>query len=352
MSDETTTPPPTKKPLLDIRDLRTYFVTRDATAKAVDGVSYSLAKGHTLGIVGESGSGKSVTALSIMRLLAKPAGRIVSGEILFKDRDLVKLKEREMRKIRGNQISMIFQEPMTSLNPVFTIGEQIAEVFRLHQGMRRREALDHAVEMLEKVKISSPLQRVKEFPHQMSGGMRQRVMIAMALACNPDLLIADEPTTALDVTVQAQILDLMSGLKDKFDSSILMITHDLGVIAEISDDVAVMYAGQVVEYSPTDTLFETPLHPYTMGLLESRPRLQDIIEKKRLTPILGAVPNPISHPDGCRFHPRCPFATDECRNEIPEMRQMTENHQARCHWVEKIQAGTIEKHKVEAAFMG
>ncbi len=341
-----------EEPLLEIRDLRTYFTSHDSVAKAVDGVSYTVGKKRTLGIVGESGSGKSVTSLSVMRLVQKPAGKIVSGEIVFKGKDLVKLSEREMRKIRGNQISMIFQEPMTSLNPVFTVGDQIGEVFRIHQGMSKRESIKEAIRMLEMVKIPAAADRVHDYPHQMSGGMRQRVMIAMALACNPDLLIADEPTTALDVTVQAQILDLMKDLKETYGSSVLMITHDLGVIAEISDEVAVMYAGQVVEYAATDSLFETPMHPYTMGLLESRPRMEDIVQKKRLQPILGFVPNPTRHPSGCRFHPRCPFATPECTNEMPEPREIKEGHLVRCHWAEKILEGSMERHSVEQKVMG
>ncbi len=340
------------EPLLEIRDLRTYFHGEDSIAKAVDGVSYRVGKRRTLGIVGESGSGKSVTALSVMRLVQKPAGRIASGEILFKGRDLLKLSEREIRKIRGNQISMIFQEPMTSLNPVFTIGDQIGEVFRIHRKMSRKESLKEAVRMLELVRIPAAATRVHDYPHQMSGGMRQRVMIAMALGCNPDLLIADEPTTALDVTVQAQILDLMAGLKETYGSSILMITHDLGVIAEISDEVAVMYAGQIVEYAKTDDLFETPMHPYTMGLLESRPRLSDSIEHTRLTPILGSVPSPTKHPTGCRFHPRCPFSTQECHNEAPEMRELMPGHTVRCHWAEKILEGKANRHTAEMRVLG
>ncbi|CAN5455618.1 ABC transporter ATP-binding protein [soil metagenome] len=340
------------EPLLEIKDLRTYFYGQDAVAKAVDGVTYRVMPRKTLGIVGESGCGKSITALSVMRLIPQPPGKIVSGEILFKGRDLLTLREREMRKVRGNQISMIFQEPMTSLNPVFTIGDQISEVFRIHRNMGKREALGEAVRMLEMVRIPAAAQRVHEYPHQMSGGMRQRVMIAMALSCNPDLLIADEPTTALDVTVQAQILDLMSKLKEEYGSSILMITHDLGVIAEISDDVAVMYAGQVAEYASTDKLFEQPMHPYTIGLLDSRPRLLDFAEKNRLRPILGAVPSPTRQPSGCRFHPRCPYATPECEQEVPQMREVLPGHMVRCHWAEKILEGIMPKHEVEMRAAG
>jgi oligopeptide/dipeptide ABC transporter ATP-binding protein len=290
--------------------------------------------------------------MSVLRLIPQPPGRIEAGEVWFKERDLLKLSNREMRAIRGNQISMIFQEPMTSLNPVFTIGDQIGEVFRIHQGMKKRESIAEAVRMLELVKIPAAAKRVNDYPHQMSGGMRQRVMIAMALACDPDLLIADEPTTALDVTVQAQVLDLMSGLKDRIGSSILMITHDLGVVAEISDEVAILYAGQIVEYGETDDVFENPMHPYTLGLLASRPSLADIRQKQRLKPVKGAVPNPRSHPAGCRFHPRCPFSTSECHNEAPDMRELRPGHTVRCHWAEKVLDGTIERHEVETFAVG
>jgi peptide/nickel transport system ATP-binding protein len=341
-----------EKPLLEVKDLRTYFYSSDAVAKAVDGVSFTVHQKKTLGIVGESGCGKSITSLSIMGLIAKPAGKIVSGEILFKGRDLLKLNEREMRKVRGNQISMIFQEPMTSLNPVFTVGDQIGEAFRIHRGMSKRESIQEAVRMLELVKLPAAAQRVHDYPHQMSGGMRQRVMIAMALACNPDLLVADEPTTALDVTVQAQILDLMSKLKEEYGSSVMMITHDLGVIAEISDEVVVMYAGQVVEYAHTDDLFSAPMHPYTIGLLDSRPKTTDISSNKRLRPILGSVPSPVRHPSGCRFHPRCPFTTEECRRDNPEMRELRPGHTVRCHWAEKILEGRMDRHSVEVKTPG
>ncbi len=340
------------KPLLQVHGLRTYFYSLDTVARAVDGVDLTIHQRKTLGIVGESGCGKSITALSIMGLLPKPAGRIVEGEILYRGRDLAKLPEYELRKIRGDKISMIFQEPMTSLNPVFTVGDQIAEVFRVHRGMSRREGMREAIRMLEKVKIPAAAQRVHEYPHQLSGGMRQRVMIAMALACDPDLLIADEPTTALDVTVQAQILDLMADLKDSYGSSILMITHDLGVIAEISDEVAVMYAGQVAEYALTDDIFEAPLHPYTQGLLDSRPRLAEAGEDRRLRPILGTVPSPVSFIPGCRFHPRCPFSTSECQEEVPEMREVLHGHMVRCHWAEKILEGTQPRHKAEEPVPG
>jgi oligopeptide/dipeptide ABC transporter ATP-binding protein len=321
--------------LLAVDNLKTYFHTSEGVYKSVDGVSFGIGKGQTLGVVGESGCGKSVTSLSILRLLAIPPGRIESGSVYFRGKDLLKLSESEMRGIRGNKISMIFQEPMTSLNPVFTVGDQIGEVFRVHRGMGKRESLQEATRMLELVKIPSAAQRVREYPHQMSGGMRQRVMIAMALACNPDLLIADEPTTALDVTVQAQILNLMEELQEKFGSSIMMITHDLGVIAEVSDYVVVMYAGQVVEYADVQTLFESPKHPYTVGLLKSIPRINEIREQKRLYSIEGNVPDPSSHPEGCRFHPRCPLATLECTKAVPPLFQVGPAHRVRCiHWDE------------------
>lgn len=319
--------------LLVLDNLKTYFHTSEGLYKSVDGVSFAIPKGQTLGVVGESGCGKSVTSLSILRLIASPPGKIEGGSIYFNGQNLLDLSEKEMRKIRGNKISMIFQEPMTSLNPVFTIGDQIGEVFQVHRGMSRKESIQEAVRMLELVKIPSAAQRVKEYPHQMSGGMRQRVMIAMALACNPDLLIADEPTTALDVTVQAQILNLMEDLKDQFGSSIMMITHDLGVIAEISDYVVVMYAGQVVEYADVKTLFSNPRHPYTVGLLKSIPRIDEIREQKKLYSIKGNVPDPSSHPVGCRFNNRCPFATLECTLENPKFFEVETGHSVRCiHW--------------------
>jgi oligopeptide/dipeptide ABC transporter ATP-binding protein len=319
--------------LLVVQDLKTYFHTSEGTYRAVDGVSFAIEQGKTLGIVGESGCGKSVTSLSILRLIPTPPGRIEEGHVYYRGRDLLALSERDMRRIRGNDISMIFQEPMTSLNPVFTVGDQIAEVFQVHRKMSKREALKEAQRMLEQVRIPSPAQRVREYPHQMSGGMRQRVMIAMALACNPDLLIADEPTTALDVTVQAQILNLMEDLKAQFNSSIMMITHDLGVIAEISDYVAVMYAGQIVEYADVKTLFSNPLHPYTHGLLKSIPRIDEIKRQKKLYSIEGNVPDPSAHPVGCRFHPRCPYMTPECREDVPPLFEVSPSHTLRCiHW--------------------
>jgi peptide/nickel transport system ATP-binding protein/oligopeptide transport system ATP-binding protein len=335
---ENSSPPPADTALLSIEDLQTHFVTRELTRRAVDGVTFSVGKGRTLGMVGESGCGKSVTALSILRLVSEPPGRIVGGRIMFKGRDLLTFTEKQMQGVRGEQISMIFQEPMTSLNPVFTAGSQVAEVFRVHRRLSRREAMDAAVEMLRRVRIPEPQRRATEYPHQMSGGMRQRVMIAMALACNPDLLIADEPTTALDVTVQAQILTLMEELQAEFGSSILMITHDLGVIAETSDDVAIMYAGQIVEMSPTADLFEQPLHPYTLGLMRSVPRIDRIQAGQPLEPIRGNVPDPACHPSGCRFHPRCPFATEQCRIAMPELEAASGGHTVRCHrWREIVQ---------------
>ena len=317
-------------PLLRIEGLQTHFITRDSIRRAVDGVDLNLERGKVLGVVGESGCGKSVTALSIMRLVASPPGRIVGGRILYKGRDLLGLSEKQMRRVRGAEISMIFQEPMTSLNPVFSVGAQVAEVFRVHRRMSRREALERAVDMLRQVHIPDPARRAREYPHQMSGGMRQRVMIAMALACNPDLLIADEPTTALDVTVQAQILRLMNELQESFGSSIMMITHDLGVVAETSDDVAVMYGGLIVEQAPTARLFERPLHPYTQGLMRSVPRLDWVTERKPIHPIPGSVPDPARFPEGCRFHPRCQFATGDCLRD-QALVEAEPGHLARCH---------------------
>ncbi|MBI2921184.1 MAG: ABC transporter ATP-binding protein [Planctomycetes bacterium] len=314
-------------PLLEVKGLLTQFPTFDGTVRAVDGVSYSIPKGKVLGLVGESGCGKSVTAFSILRLIQHP-GKIVGGQILFEGRDLLGLSEREMRGIRGNRISMIFQEPMTSLNPVFTVGNQIAEAVVLHQRVSWREGRNRAIEMLRRVKMPNPEQRVDDYPHQMSGGMKQRVMIAMALACNPKLLIADEPTTALDVTIQAQILDLMRELQSELGMSMLIITHDLGVVAEIADSVAVMYAGKVVEYATVKELFANPLHPYTVGLFKSKPRMGE--KRERLDAIPGAVPNPLAFPAGCRFHPRCPKAISECSRSEPPLREVERGHYAAC----------------------
>ncbi|AZO96771.1 ABC transporter ATP-binding protein [Halocella sp. SP3-1] len=317
-----------------MKRLKTYFYTEQGVSKAVDGVDFEIYPGETLGIVGESGCGKSVTSLSIMRLVPEPPGKIIDGNIFFKGSDLTKLSQAEMREIRGNEISMIFQEPMTSLNPVFTIGEQISEVVILHQKVSKEEAREHSVEMLRKVGIPLPEQRISEYPHQLSGGMRQRVMIAMALSCDPALLIADEPTTALDVTIQAQILDLMNDLKDKFEMSIMMITHDLGVIAEVSDRVAVMYAGKVVEYTDVNTIFANPQHPYTWGLLNSVPRLDKKVA--RLTTISGIVPSPYDFPEGCKYNTRCPLADDKCLAAEPEMRVTEDGHQVRCWHLDRL----------------
>ena len=319
--------------LVDVRGLCTSFHTDEGVAKAVDGVGFTIPKGRTLGLVGESGCGKSVTALSILRLIPTPPGRIEHGEVVFEGRDLLKLSEAQMRRIRGNDISMIFQEPMTSLNPVFTCGNQITVVLRLHQRLGKAEARERAIELLDKVGIPSPEQRVHEYPHQLSGGQKQRVMIAMALACNPKLLIADEPTTALDVTIQAQILDLLRGLQAEFHMAILLITHDLGVIAEMAEQVAVMYAGKIAELADVYELFGNPKHPYTQGLFGSLPKLGAHAE--RLNVIPGVVPNPIDFPSGCKFHPRCPHAFDRCPLEEPELRPVGPNgHVAACHLYE------------------
>jgi oligopeptide/dipeptide ABC transporter ATP-binding protein len=316
--------------LLEVRDLRTYFDSDQGPIKAVDGVSWTVRRGETLALVGESGCGKSVTALSIMRLIPQPPGRFASGQIALEGRDLLKLPEPEMRQVRGNRIAMIFQEPMTSLNPVFTIGNQIVEAIELHQDLKGSAATDRAVAMLRRVGIAAPEQRIREYPHQISGGMRQRVMIAMALSCNPDLLIADEPTTALDVTIQAQILDLLKQLQAETHMAILLITHDLGVVAETADRVAVMYAGKIVELAGADDLFREPLHPYTQGLLHCVPRLSQA--KDRLQVIPGQVPNPLRFPSGCRFHPRCPLGghDEQCRTCEPELRELRPGHWVAC----------------------
>ena len=318
--------------LLEINDLRTFFTSNRGVIKAVNGVSYTVESGRTLGVVGESGSGKSVSAMSILRLL-DANGYIDGGSIMFEGRDMTRLPISEVQKIRGNKISVIFQEPMTSLNPVFTIERQVSEPFMIHQGMNRREAAVKAVEMLRDVKIPNPETVVKQYPHQLSGGMRQRVMIAMALACRPKLLIADEPTTALDVTIQAQILKLMNDLKREHGTSILFITHDLGVICQMADDIAVMYCGQVVELASARTVFSHPRysHPYTEGLMVSIPRL-DTPANVRLDAIPGAVPHPLALPKGCKFAPRCKYCTRKCEEEEPEFVTVGENHQIRCFY--------------------
>jgi len=320
------------QPLLEVDDLKTYFYTRDGIVRAVDGVSFTVYPGETLAVVGESGCGKSVTSLSILRLIAAPPGKIVNGRLMFQGRDLLGLTEDEMRKVRGNEISMIFQEPMTSLNPVLTIGRQIAEALVLHRGMKRKAALERAVEMLTLVNIPEAARRIEQYPHQLSGGMRQRVMIAMALACNPRLLIADEPTTALDVTIQAQILDLMRGLKEKTGAAIVLITHDLGVVAEMAQRVVVMYAGRKVEEAAVDDLFAHPRHPYTEGLLKSIPRLEhaQAAAHLRLAEIPGMVPSLKEEIAGCLFAPRCGYATERCRREYPPLEEKAPGHFAAC----------------------
>ncbi len=325
-------------PLLSLEDVRTWFFTDAGIVPSVDGISYQVRRGRTLGVVGESGCGKSVTALSVMRLVPSPPGRTVSGRIMFEGKDLLALSETEMRRIRGNRIGMIFQEPMTSLNPVFTVGNQLLESIQLHLQLPAAEARNLAIEMLAKVGIPSPAQRIDEYPHQMSGGMKQRVMIAMALACNPALLIADEPTTALDVTIQAQILDLLASLQQDNGMGIVMITHDLGVVAEVADDVVVMYAGKVVEYTTVTELFANPKHPYTQGLFKSLPDVE-LPRGSRLPTIPGMVPSPLRFPTGCRFRSRCPFASAECGQTEPELRSMGENHVVACHFAEDIAAG-------------
>ncbi|MCK9229460.1 MAG: ABC transporter ATP-binding protein [Syntrophales bacterium] len=318
-------------PILEIEGLKTRFQTRQGTVKALDGVNLSLDRGETLGVVGESGSGKTVLALSIMRLVPQPQGTIVAGRILFKGKNLLDLSEKDMRNLRGKDLSMIFQEPMNSLNPVIRIGEQIAESVHLHRNISRSEAMDHALEMLKLVGMPSPEARLKNYPHQMSGGMRQRVMIAMALSCNPSLMLADEPTTALDVTIQAQILDLIDRLKSESGSSVILITHDLGVIAEAARNAAVMYAGKIVEYAPVEELFSNPLHPYTSGLMESMPRTE-ILSKRRgpLKAIPGTVPNLVDLPPGCSFQDRCSFTMSICREQEPQPFLKGPGHQVRC----------------------
>ncbi len=316
--------------LLKIHNLHTYFFTDEGVAKAVDGVDLELEEGGTLGVVGESGCGKSVTALSVMRLIPDPPGKITQGEIFFGGTNLLTLSEAEMRKIRGRSISMIFQEPMTSLNPVFQIGDQISEVLRLHEGMSRKDAWARSAEMLKMVGIPAPERRVYEYPHQLSGGMRQRAMIAMALACSPKLMIADEPTTALDVTIQAQILELMNHLKEEKGMSVILITHNLGVIAETAQRVAVMYAGRIVEYAGVKPIFASPKHPYTQGLLHSIPRLdQDQGRKKRLEAIPGLVPSLLDLPKGCKFSNRCKYVFDRCGEE-PSLTEVAPGHLVRC----------------------
>ena len=314
--------------ILEIRDLCVEFQTVEGTVQAVNHLSYKLRKGEKLGIVGESGSGKSVSSLGMLRLIPNPPGRITGGEILYKGQDLVKAPKKEMQRIRGNEISMIFQEPMTSLNPIIKCGKQIAESLRLHRGMNKEEAMEEAVRLMQSVGIANPAQRAHEYPHQMSGGMRQRVMIAMALACEPQILIADEPTTALDVTIQAQILDLIRDLNERMGTSVIFITHDLGVVSELCDTVLVMYTGRIVEQAPVLELFETPKHPYTVGLLEAIPRITK--QRAPLQTIEGTVPNPTERIEGCSFSPRCPYATEQCRQKEPPEVQLSEHRRVRC----------------------
>jgi peptide/nickel transport system ATP-binding protein len=316
--------------LLDIRGLKIHFDTDDGVVRAVDGVDLALDRGETLGIVGESGCGKTVTAMSVLKLIAMPPGRIAAGEILWQGRDLVPLGVREMRSIRGKEIGIVFQEPMTSLNPVYTVGAQIAEAVREHEGVGRRAAMNRAIEMLQLVRIPNPLRRAHDYPHQFSGGMRQRVMIAMALSCNPKLLIADEPTTALDVTIQAQILDLLGEIKASFGMGIMLITHAMGVVAETAQRVVVMYAGKVVEEAPVAELFARPRHPYTQGLIRSIPRLDRAGQKARLAAIPGVVPSLVEPPRGCRFAPRCGFAMPACAQDQPRLREVAPGHKAAC----------------------
>jgi len=328
--------------ILRVSGLKTSFFTSEGTFQAVGGIDFEVKKGKVLGLVGESGCGKTVTALSVMRLVPDPPGRIVAGKILFQGTDLLTLTEKEMQSIRGKRIAMIFQEPMTSLNPVFTVGNQIMEMLRLHLAMNKREALERTIELLTQVGIPSPDQRVKEYPHQLSGGMRQRVMIAMAISCHPDLIFADEPTTALDVTIQAQILSLLKHLREELGMAMVLISHDLGVIAEVADEVAIMYAGRIVEYTSKEELFANPLHPYTQGLLASLPRFdlpdatpsgqagRDRKTRERLKAISGMVPRLSDLPSGCTFHPRCPVAIEVCQKEEPELLEVSPGHKVRC----------------------
>ncbi len=335
--------------LLEVNNLRTHFPTRRGLVRAVDGVSFYLDRGELLGLVGESGCGKSMTALSVMRLIAPP-GKIVEGEILFDGQDLLKLSDAEMRQMRGDDIAMIFQDPMTSLNPVFTVGEQIAEALRLHRKLSRKEAKRAAIEAMREVAIPDPARRIDDYPHQLSGGMRQRVMIAMALACNPKLLIADEPTTALDVTIQAQILELLDELRKQRELAVLLITHDLGVVAEVADRVAVMYTGRIVEESPVDELFARPKHPYTEGLLRSVPKLtsEHVARKERLETIDGTVPRPTDLPPGCHFAPRCSHRMPRCTEGDIPLYQLENDVQVRCVLYDLASAVTADHQKTEA----
>jgi len=325
--------------ILEVKDLRTYFYTEDGEVRAVDGLTYNVKRGESVGLVGESACGKSVSALSIMRLIPYPPGIIVGGEVIFNGQDLLQISETEMRHIRGNQIAMIFQEPMTSLNPVLTIGRQVSESLELHRGMDKKAAAEEVVKLLKLVSLPDVEKRVGDYPHQFSGGMQQRIMIAMALSCNPELLIADEPTTSVDVTVQAQLLELIGNLRDQFGTSVIIITHNLGVVARYVDRVNVMYAGRLVETAPTDVLYSEPKHPYTLGLLASVPRL-DLARKRKLSVIDGLPPNLARVPKGCAFCPRCYFAIDRCREERPELEEVEENHYSAC-----FRSGEVQKDK-------
>ena len=329
--------------LLEVRDLKTYFFTQGGVVKAVDGASFSVEEGETLGLVGESGCGKSVSALSIMRLVANPPGRTVGGEVIFNGEDLLKMRLSDMRRIRGKQISMVFQEPMTSLNPVLSVERQLTESLELHLRMKKKEARAEAVRRLEQVGIPDPERRIKQFPHQFSGGMRQRVMIAMALSCNPKLIIADEPTTALDVTIQAQILELMKNLSNEFGVSLIIITHNLGVVARYADRVNIMYAGKIIERGLAKDIYGTPSHPYTLGLLKSVPRL-DLPKKEKLEPIEGQPPDLINLPPGCAFRERCRYSIDKCAEEIPPLESVGDGHLSACFVSDILVAQAKEKH--------
>ena len=334
--------------LLEVDDLRTYFSTEEGVVRAVDGISFTMQPGQRLGVVGESGSGKSVTALSIMGLIEPPAGEIVTGRLMFKGRNLLELDEDELQQVRGGQIAMIFQDPMTALNPVYTIGDQLMETILLHQEVSRSEAREIAIQAIDDVQIPNAKQRMRDYPHQYSGGMRQRIMIAMGLSCNPDLLIADEPTTALDVTTQAQIMDLMLQLAEDRGTAVMLITHDLGVVAGFTDDVHVMYAGGIVESGTVDDIYYNPQHPYTWGLLGSMTRLDDV-KQHRLHSVRGAPPSVINLPKGCRFRPRCDFATDICGQVLPALRAVgNPGQQAACHHAEELDLQAVAADEVRA----
>jgi len=315
--------------LLQVEDLKTWFYVTDGIIKAVDGSSFDVNKGEVLGLVGESGCGKSVTSRSIMRLVPDPPGKIVGGKVFFEGVDLLSITEEEMRKYRGSKIAMSFQDPMTYLNPVFKVGDQIAEALMIHQGMEKKDALEKSVELMEMVQIQDAYRRAQDYPHQLSGGMRQRILLAMGISCNPQLLIADEPTTALDVIVQAEVLDLLDDLKRRLTLSLILITHNMGVVAQLADRIAIMYAGRIMELSDVRTIFHKPKNPYTMGLIESLPNIEKA--QDRLVSITGDVPDLINPPSGCRFHPRCPYAKPICSKEIPEFKQYKEGHMVACH---------------------